>query len=87
MLLKWEPPFIAVVYEEKMDGFIQLAELNDYSIPLKELDFESLMKKFDLLLKTRTEYSEKLKAKLPGWQKSAEKNNKFIIFNSTKKIK
>jgi len=70
---KMSTPFIAVVYEEKMEGFIELANLNEYSISLDELSFEQLNNKFTMLEQNHTQVVALLKVKVPEWQKKAEK--------------
>ena len=56
---KMNTPFIAVAYEEKMEGFIRLASLDDYSIELSDISFEQLNHKFIMIEKN-------LKAKKPS---------------------
>lgn len=57
-------PFIPVVYEEKMEGFIEIAGLQDYAISLDELSFEKLDEKFEKLKQNHEEVKSMFKAKL-----------------------
>ncbi len=71
-------PFIPVVYEEKMEGFVDIAGLNDYSISLDELSFEKLEEKFEKLNNNYDEVKKMFKAKLPTWQKQASITIKIL---------
>ena len=42
-------PFISVSYEQKMNGFVKLAGMDDYLIDITELSEELLSEKFELL--------------------------------------
>lgn len=75
---KVETPFIPVVYEEKMEGFVDIAGLNDYSIPLDELSFENLEDKFEKLKDNYDEVKNTLQAKLPTWQEQASKTIQLL---------
>ena len=75
---KMNTPFIAVAYEEKMEGFIRLASLDDYSIELSDISFEQLNHKFIMIEKNHREIVKKLKIKLPEWKKKAEKTLSLI---------
>jgi colanic acid/amylovoran biosynthesis protein len=71
-------PFIPVVYEEKMEGFIDMAGLNEYSISLDELSFEKLEEKFEQLNGNYGEVKKMFKEKLPTWQKQASKTIELL---------
>jgi len=71
-------PFIPVVYEEKMEGFIDMAGLNEYSISLDELSFEKLEEKFEKLNSNYDEVKKMFKDKLLTWQKQALKTIELL---------
>lgn len=53
-------PFISISYEQKMQGFMEIAGLSDYCLPVEELSFRLLQKKFELLCANYEQYNEKL---------------------------
>lgn len=71
-------PFIPVVYEEKMEGFINLSGLNSYAISLDELSFEKLEKKFEKLNDNYSDLKNKLKNRLPLCTKEALKTVELL---------
>ena len=71
-------PFIPVVYEEKMEGFIDIAGLNDYAISLDELSFEKLEEKFEKLNDNYDDVKAMFRDKLTSWQKQASKTIKLL---------
>lgn len=71
-------PFIPIVYEEKMEGFINIAGLNEYSILLGELSFEKLEEKFEMLNKNYDKVKNMFQNKLPFWQSQASKTIKLL---------
>ncbi len=56
-------PFIAIDYEEKMTGFLDIIGLNEISIPLSELSTYSLSNAFINLENNYSDYKNKLKSK------------------------
>lgn len=64
-------PFIAVVYEEKMQGFLELAHLEAYSIPLDDLSFEKLDEKFAVLELNHGTIGQNLRTNVSGWRQNA----------------
>ena len=70
---KMGTPFVAVVYEEKMGGFLELAGLSDYGLSLNELSFESLNDKFRILENHYDELRTSLKESLPEWRSRARR--------------
>ena len=66
-------PFIAVVYEEKMEGFLELAGLSEYGLALQDLSFETLNKKFQTLEINYDELRTRLKQSLPEWRRRARR--------------
>ncbi len=62
---KMKTPFISVAYEQKMNGFVQLADLNDYLINITELTPELLVEKFELLEKNYVEVKRHLEEVYP----------------------
>ncbi len=53
-------PFISISYEQKMKGFMLNMNLQEYCIELQELSKGMLQEKFDLLLRTHSEYKKTL---------------------------
>ena len=70
---KMGTPFVAVVYEEKMAGFLELAGMSDYGLPLEDLSFESLDGKFRAVETHQGELRERLCTDLPNWQHRARR--------------
>jgi len=66
-------PFIAIAYEEKMEGFMQLSDLVKYSISLENLSFENLIKKFNLLERNYQNISKRLRNSLQDFVHRSEK--------------
>jgi len=70
---KMKTPFISVVYEEKMEGFLKLAELTDYSIPLQDISSDKILEKLFLLKDNYQNIKDQLESKNEIWKKNAEK--------------
>lgn len=70
---KMGTPFVAIVYEEKMAGFLELAGLGDYGLPLTELTYESLAEKIRALEEHYTEFRARLAQGLPEWRQRARR--------------
>lgn len=70
---KTATPFVAVSYEEKMDGFLTLAGLTDYSVPVKDVAFDKLVNKFQTLEKNHNQLKQKLQDQIDGWKTRALK--------------
>ena len=68
---KMGTPFIAVVYEEKMRGFLELSDLAEYSIPLTEISFEKLDEKFSVLEQDYEIIRQNLQNGMTDWRKNA----------------
>ena len=68
---KMGTPFVAVVYEEKMSGFLELAGLGDYGLQLCDLSFEALDEKFCTLETHYDELRNRLRQALPEWRRRA----------------
>lgn len=75
---KMGTPFLSVIYEEKMEGFLDLAELNEYSIPLQEISSEALEEKFDLVVSNHAEIKNKLEVKGEVWKHQAKKTIEYL---------
>jgi len=71
-------PFIPIVYEEKMEGFINISGLNSYSITLDELSFEKLEEKFEKLNNNYDEVKSILTKMLPLYKKEAIKTIELL---------
>ncbi len=70
---KMGTPFVSVVYEEKMEGFLKLAELTEYSLPLSEISASKILEKFLLLEINYQQIKLHLKVKNKNWKKIAAK--------------
>jgi len=70
---KMGTPFVSVVYEEKMEGFLKLAELMDYSLPLSEISATKILEKFSLLENNHGQIKMQLESKKENWKKRASK--------------
>ncbi len=81
---KVRTPFIPVVYEEKMEGFVDIAGLNDYAITLDELSFEKLEEKFEQLNDNYDAVKNMFAEKLPNWQKQASRTVELLAKYSSK---
>ncbi len=57
---KMKTPFISVSYEQKMNGFVKLAGMDDYLIDITELSEELLSEKFELLEKNHSAVKQHL---------------------------
>ena len=57
---KMGTPFVSISYEQKMRGFMQIAELEDACLDVRELSFENLMEKYKLLTTNYSSYKERL---------------------------
>jgi len=75
---KMGTPFIAVVYEEKMEGFLKLAELMDYSLPLSEISASKILEKFSMLEINYQQIKIQLKGKNEYWKKRAAKTIELL---------
>lgn len=71
-------PFIPVVYEEKMEGFIALAGLDEYAIALNDLSFEALETKFERLNAHYDEVKRLFETQLPRWRSEASKTMELL---------
>lgn len=70
---KMGAPFIAVEYEEKMRGFLELADLSAYGLPLADLSFDSLRDKFEILETRHKDIQNHLKDSLSAWRSRAQR--------------
>ena len=68
---KMGTPFVAISYEEKMQGFLSMAGLLDYEIPVRDLNFAELSKKFDLLEENHKTLKSELDHKAIEWRRRA----------------
>lgn len=66
-------PFIAVVYEEKMEGFLELAKLSDYGLLLQDISFDKLNEKFQALEKHYIALQTQLQQSRSEWRKRARR--------------
>lgn len=66
-------PFLPIVYEEKMEGFVEMANLNKYAISLDELSIEKLEEKFELINNNYKEIKSMLCNESLIWKNKAMK--------------
>jgi colanic acid/amylovoran biosynthesis protein len=78
---KMGTPFVAVSYEEKMAGFLELAGLSDYSISLEEVSFDVLKEKFRMLGKDYAALKDKLRDGVDVWRRNARKTVELLSEN------
>ena len=78
---KMGTPFIAVVYEEKMEGFLKLANLLDYSLPLSNISASMILEKFSLLDNNYNQIKAQLRSGGENWRKKAVKTMELISKN------
>jgi colanic acid/amylovoran biosynthesis protein len=75
-------PFVAIIYEEKMTGFIDAANLRDYAIPVQQISYETLMEKFAVLESNYEAFREHLVTMLPEWKARAERTVELLPTNT-----
>lgn len=68
---KMGTPFIAVVYEEKMQGFLDMAGLEEYSVKLAEISCESLDDRFSNLERDHEIICQNLHKNSNDWRERA----------------
>ena len=76
---KMGTPFIAVSYEEKMTGFLEMAK-SEYCISLDNLCFECLKNKFDSLEENYKNLSQKLHKEATRWKDNALKTISLMFY-------
>jgi len=74
-------PFVAVAYEEKMTGFLELAGLSDYCIPVEEVTFEKLQTVFQCLEKNHEGLRARLADEIKVWRQNARKTVELLSAN------
>jgi colanic acid/amylovoran biosynthesis protein len=78
---KMGTPFVAVAYEEKMNGFLEMAGLADYAIPLENVSLEKLQSRFHALEKNYEELQETLRDGVKRWRQNARKTVELLSEN------
>lgn len=71
-------PFLAIAYEEKMRGFMEMWNLEDYVVMLEDLSLHRLWEKWNRLVETYNLYEANLKGNRAVWKKEAEKTLKSM---------
>lgn len=71
-------PFIPIIYEEKMEGFLQLAGVEQYGIKLEEFSYELLVQKYDKMVAEYDEYKKLLTHNGMAWRKKAMKTLELL---------
>lgn len=75
---KMGTPFISVSYEQKMQGFMEKMQLNQYCIKLNDLSSEKLEEKFTLLTDNYNEYKMYLIEKHEYMKSNAYKTTEIV---------
>ena len=76
---KMGTPFISISYEQKMSGFMQIAELEKYCIDINDLSKDVVVRTFDELCNHYTEYKKDLRSKKLAWQQKAHETTDRVI--------
>lgn len=71
-------PFLPIIYEEKLEAFLEEANLMDYAVDVKKLDIDSLIDRFCEISDNYSVYKEKLVKKSNSWHEKAEFMNNMI---------
>ncbi len=71
-------PFISVAYEQKMKGFMEKAELSEYCIEIKNLNFDTLKITFDKMIDNYDTYRAFLGEKASEFKKESRKTLELI---------
>lgn len=72
-------PFIAIGYEEKMEGFMEQWELTDYLIRIEELKFDELLVKWSNLILQQDKYRNILRGNREIWREKAKQTLETIM--------
>lgn len=81
---KMGTPFVSISYEQKMEGFMKKAGLQNYCINVDELSFDSLKIAFQKMISSHDKYAEQLNIKRKQFQKESFKTTKMIVDNIKK---
>lgn len=76
---KMGTPFVSISYEQKMKGFMEKVNLNDYCINVEDLGVELLINRFQLLINNYVQYSELLKKIRPKLQKKSKETTDYLL--------
>ncbi len=76
---KMGTPFISISYEQKMKGFMEIAELNDLCMDIKDLSFEKLIEKYQLLVENYDFYKARLEAKHSFLEEKSSKTTNIVV--------
>jgi colanic acid/amylovoran biosynthesis protein len=71
-------PFISISYEQKMQGFMTKAELNEYCIKISELSFSLLKVKFKTLENNYEQYRFYLSSMLSEFRRQSGETTNLI---------
>lgn len=84
---KMGTPFISISYEQKMSGFMKIAELGKYCIDISELSKDMILKTFDELCNNYNIYKQDLQSKRVVWQKKAHETTDRVTGVIDSKLK
>jgi colanic acid/amylovoran biosynthesis protein len=75
---KMGTPFIAIPYEEKMQGFLELADLMEYALALNDFSTDRLRSKFEMLEAGHDSVTVKLATQRNEWRSRARKTLEIL---------
>lgn len=81
---KMGTPFVSISYEQKMEGFMKKAGLQEYCMSVDELSFDSLKNAFQKLILNYDLYAEQLNIKRKQFQKESYRTTEMIVDNIKK---
>lgn len=76
---KMGTPFISISYEQKMKGFMEKVNLEDYCINVDDICEELLINRFHALINNHAQYSELLKEIGPQLQKKSKETTDYLL--------
>lgn len=79
-------PFISISYEQKMLGFMKKVNLNNYCIPLEQLNSDIILSKFEFLEKNYSQFKDYLNGIHNSLKENSFKSTKILLdyLNSNK---
>lgn len=84
---KMGTPFISISYEQKMSGFMKIAELDRYCIDINALSKDRVVEIFDELCNHYNTYKQGLQSKKVVWQQKAHETTDRVIDIIDKEMK
>lgn len=72
-------PFISIIYEEKMEGFLQKYNFIDWSIKIEQLNADILLCKYFDLVDDNNNIKKRISMKKNEWQNEAKKTESILL--------